>query len=104
LSITASNLEPQPAPSPTPALALDCVRKAFDKVAVDGLNLRVWPGELYALLGHNGAGKTTTLRMVAGLMKPDAGSIARCSRPTSCWKPWRSASTGMRDARASRAA
>jgi ABC-2 type transport system ATP-binding protein len=75
LSITASNLEPQPAPSPTPALALDCVRKAFDKVAVDDLNLRVWSGELYALLGHNGAGKTTTLRMVAGLMKPDAGSI-----------------------------
>jgi ABC-2 type transport system ATP-binding protein len=59
-----------------PALALDGVRKAFGaKIAVSGMNLRVRPGELYALLGPNGAGKTTTLRMVAGLMKPDAGSI-----------------------------
>ena len=34
------------------------------------------PGEFYALLGPNGAGKTTTLRMVAGLLKPDAGSVS----------------------------
>ncbi len=33
-------------------------------------------GEFYALLGPNGAGKTTTLRMVAGLLRPDAGSIS----------------------------
>ena len=32
-------------------------------------------GEFYALLGPNGAGKTTTLRMIAGLLRPDAGSI-----------------------------
>lgn len=58
------------------ALALDGVRKSFgSKVAVDGMTLSVRPGELYALLGPNGAGKTTTLRMVAGLMKPDAGAI-----------------------------
>src|SRR5690606_10411167 len=42
-------------------------------VAVDGLSLEVRRGELYALLGPNGAGKTTTLRMVAGLLRPDAG-------------------------------
>ena len=42
---------------------------------VDDLDLSVRPGELYALLGPNGAGKTTTLRMVAGLLPPDAGSI-----------------------------
>ncbi len=59
-----------------PALVLDGVRKAFgQKAAVDGMTLAVRPGELYALLGPNGAGKTTTLRMVAGLMKPDAGAI-----------------------------
>jgi ABC-2 type transport system ATP-binding protein len=42
---------------------------------VDQLDLTVRRGELYALLGPNGAGKTTTLRMVAGLLVPDAGSI-----------------------------
>jgi ABC-2 type transport system ATP-binding protein len=49
--------------------------KRFDRPAVDGLDLAVRAGEFYALLGPNGAGKTTTLRMVAGLLAPDAGSI-----------------------------
>ena len=58
------------------ALQLRGLRKTFAaKVAVDDLDLTVRPGELYALLGPNGAGKTTTLRMVAGLLKPDGGSI-----------------------------
>ena len=57
------------------ALALTGLRKSFDKVAVDDLDLGVRAGELYALLGPNGAGKTTTLRMVAGLQRPDAGGI-----------------------------
>jgi ABC-2 type transport system ATP-binding protein len=59
-----------------PALVLRGLRKAFDRPAVDGLDLTVRSGELYALLGPNGAGKTTTLRLVAGLLRPDAGSIA----------------------------
>jgi ABC-2 type transport system ATP-binding protein len=57
------------------ALDIRGLRKRFDKPAVDDLDLTVRAGELYALLGPNGAGKTTTLRMVAGLMQPDAGSI-----------------------------
>jgi len=61
--------------STPPALALRGLRKSFDRPAVDGLELTVRAGELYALLGPNGAGKTTTLRLVAGLLKPDAGSI-----------------------------
>jgi ABC-2 type transport system ATP-binding protein len=59
----------------TTALTLRGLRKSFARVAVDDLDLDIRPGELYALLGPNGAGKTTTLRMVAGLQKPDAGSI-----------------------------
>ena len=39
-------------------------------------NLSVKAGEFYALLGPNGAGKTTILRMVAGLLQPEAGSIS----------------------------
>ena len=45
-------------------------------MAVDDLDLDIRAGEFYALLGPNGAGKTTTLRMVAGLERPDAGSIS----------------------------
>ena len=50
--------------------------KRFDRPAVDRLDLTVRAGEFYALLGPNGAGKTTTLRMVAGLLKPEAGAIS----------------------------
>jgi len=59
----------------TPALALSGLSKSFGRPAVDGLDLTVARGEFYALLGPNGAGKTTTLRMVAGLLAPDAGQI-----------------------------
>lgn len=58
------------------ALEIDGLKKAFDRPAVNGLNLKIRGGEFYALLGPNGAGKTTTLRMVAGLLAPDAGSIS----------------------------
>jgi ABC-2 type transport system ATP-binding protein len=43
--------------------------------AVDALDLTVLPGELYGFLGPNGAGKTTTMRMLLGLIRPDAGAI-----------------------------
>jgi ABC-2 type transport system ATP-binding protein len=59
----------------SPALALTGLSKHFGRPAVDGLDLTVARGEFYALLGPNGAGKTTTLRMVAGLLAPDAGRI-----------------------------
>jgi ABC-2 type transport system ATP-binding protein len=57
------------------ALAVRGLRKVYQRPAVDGLDLSVRAGEFYALLGPNGAGKTTTLRMVSGLLRPDAGSI-----------------------------
>jgi ABC-2 type transport system ATP-binding protein len=52
------------------------LRKAFgDLVAVDGVDVRIAPGETYGLLGPNGAGKTTTISMIAGLLAPDAGRV-----------------------------
>jgi ABC-2 type transport system ATP-binding protein len=57
------------------ALEIRDLVKRFDRPAVDHLDLFVRTGEFYALLGPNGAGKTTTLRMVAGLLQPDSGSI-----------------------------
>jgi ABC-2 type transport system ATP-binding protein len=63
------------APYPA-ALEVRGLTKRFDRPAVDALDLTIRSGEFYALLGPNGAGKTTTLRMVAGLLQPDSGSIA----------------------------
>jgi ABC-2 type transport system ATP-binding protein len=57
------------------ALEIRDLAKAFDRPAVDGLDLRVRCGEFYVLLGPNGAGKTTTLRMTTGLLRPDRGSV-----------------------------
>ena len=62
--------------SSTPALQLRGLVKNFERPAVDGLDLTVRTGEFYALLGPNGAGKTTTLRIVAGLLRPDAGEVS----------------------------
>lgn len=52
------------------------VNKTFGEVtAINGLNLSIAEGEVYALLGHNGAGKTTTLRLLLGLLEPNKGDI-----------------------------
>jgi ABC-2 type transport system ATP-binding protein len=48
--------------------------------AVDGLSLSARAGEIYGFLGPNGAGKTTTIRMLLGILAPDAGSIRICGR------------------------
>jgi ABC-2 type transport system ATP-binding protein len=57
------------------ALEVLGLTKRFDRLAVDSLDLTIHAGEFYALVGPNGAGKTTTLRMVAGLLRPDAGAV-----------------------------
>ena len=58
------------------ALEVRGLTKRFDRLAVDSLDLTIHAGEFYALVGPNGAGKTTTLRMVAGLLRPDAGGVS----------------------------
>ena len=50
-------------------------KKFKDKVAVDGIDLQIKNGELFALLGINGAGKTTTIKMLSGLILPTSGDI-----------------------------
>src|SRR5271155_2690841 len=51
--------------------------------AVDRLSLSIAPGNMVALLGPSGCGKTTTLRMIAGLIEPNAGEIFLDGRPVS---------------------
>jgi ABC-2 type transport system ATP-binding protein len=58
-------------------LAIDVhglTKKFGQKVAVNGIDIQVPEGEVWGFLGPNGSGKTTTIRMLCGLLKPDAGS------------------------------
>ncbi len=58
------------------AVAASGLSKRYGPViAVDGVDLRVDVGEIYALLGLNGAGKTTTIRMLLGMIRPTGGSV-----------------------------
>jgi ABC-2 type transport system ATP-binding protein len=62
------------------------LRKRYGaRVALDGLDLSVPRGQVYGFLGPNGSGKTTTLRVLVGLIRPDAGRIAVLGRPYS-WR------------------
>src|SRR5574341_1568966 len=59
-----------------PGITIKGLTKRYGDVgAVEALDLHVKPGEMVSLLGPSGCGKTTTLRLVAGLLKPDAGEI-----------------------------
>ncbi|HSL83481.1 MAG TPA: ABC transporter ATP-binding protein [Thermoanaerobaculia bacterium] len=84
------------APSPA-APAVRCsglVKRYRDVVAVDGLNLEVWPGECFGLLGPNGAGKTTTVEVLEGLIPADAGEVEILGRR---WGRGRAADRAIRE-------
>ena len=63
-------------------LEVDALKKSYGNlVAVDGVSLQAGAGEIVGLLGPNGAGKTTTVSMIAGLVRPDSGSVRIEGRP-----------------------
>jgi iron(III) transport system ATP-binding protein len=73
--VTAAETAPD-AQVATPALVLEGVSKSYGSTrAVDSVDLTAAPGELVALIGPSGCGKSTTLRLVAGLERPDRGTI-----------------------------
>ncbi|MEW6427412.1 MAG: ABC transporter ATP-binding protein [Thermodesulfobacteriota bacterium] len=68
--------------TPAAAIEIQGLRKRFGSFpAVDGISLTVGGGEIFGFLGPNGAGKTTTIRMLAGLLQPDGGSIRIAGHP-----------------------
>jgi ABC-2 type transport system ATP-binding protein len=63
-------------PRKTSMIELKSITRLYGKkVAVDGLDLHIPQGELFAFLGPNGAGKTTTIKMMVGLLHPSAGNV-----------------------------
>src|SRR5690349_19539370 len=60
----------------TPLLEITGVHKRFGGVhALRGIDLDVRPGEVHALVGENGAGKSTLMKIIAGVHRPDAGTL-----------------------------
>jgi ABC-2 type transport system ATP-binding protein len=67
---------------PSPAVRCSGLRKRYGKrQAVDDVSLQVGRGEVVGLLGPNGAGKTTVIKMLLGLVRPDAGEVLLLGRP-----------------------
>jgi branched-chain amino acid transport system ATP-binding protein len=80
----------------TPLLAVsDLVVHHGQLRALDGVSLRVFPGEVYAIIGANGAGKSTLLRTIAGLHHPTAGSVRFDGQEVTRLRPERRARRGV---------
>ena len=69
-------------PEASPLIAASGLRKSFGGAqALKDASLSILPGEVHGLVGANGAGKSTFIRILAGLLKPDAGEILMDGRP-----------------------
>jgi ABC-2 type transport system ATP-binding protein len=71
--------------SSTQIVEIHDLTKTFGKfTAVDTLNLSIYKGEIYGLLGPNGSGKTTIIKMLCNLLRPNAGTIKILGQPLPC--------------------
>ncbi|MBT2407874.1 MULTISPECIES: sugar ABC transporter ATP-binding protein [unclassified Streptomyces] len=65
-----------------PVLEVHGIRKEFPGVvALDGVDFRLFPGEVHALMGENGAGKSTLIKVLTGVYEPDGGEVVLNGRP-----------------------
>src|SRR5271155_6011573 len=75
-------------PGAPPRLELRGVTKRFPGVlANDNVSVTVKPGEVHALLGENGAGKSTLVKMIYGILAPDAGEVLWNGQPVKVQNP-----------------
>jgi putative ABC transport system ATP-binding protein len=67
-----------------PLLAAVDLHKSFGPTpALDGAGLRIWPGEVVAVMGPSGSGKSTLLHCLAGIIRPDSGTVSYQGTPLS---------------------
>src|SRR3954462_8103582 len=69
-----------------PSIRMEGIDKSFGAIRANrGASFEVLPGEIHALVGENGAGKSTLMRILGGLMKPDAGGVEINGRDVTGW-------------------
>jgi simple sugar transport system ATP-binding protein len=82
--------------APAPRLSLRGISKTYPSVvANDDIALDVLPGEIHAVLGENGAGKSTLMKIIYGVVKPDAGTILWEGAPVQIANPARARRLGI---------
>jgi ABC-2 type transport system ATP-binding protein len=91
--VTSGTTHRGPIAAPDPAASAGLVAEGLVKrfgphLVVDGVDVTLQPGEVLALTGRNGTGKTTLLRMLAGLLDPDEGSVTWQGREMDDTDPW----------------
>jgi ABC-type sugar transport system ATPase subunit len=79
-----------------PILEVRGISKSIPGVrALKNVDLRIWPGEVHALMGENGAGKSTLMKILAGAYRPDAGEILIDGKPVQFRTPHEARSAGI---------
>ena len=85
-----------PTGHPIPLITADAIEKSFGGIhALKGVSLALHPGEVHGLVGANGAGKSTLIRILAGLVQPDAGRITVDGAPAAIATPHDADRLGM---------
>jgi ABC-type uncharacterized transport system ATPase subunit len=81
---------------PLPAIRMAGIEKSFGAIRANrAASLEVMPGEIHALVGENGAGKSTLMRILGGLMKPDAGHVEVNGRDVTGWSTKEAIAAGI---------
>jgi len=81
---------------PSPAIRMSGIDKSFGAIKANrGASLEVMPGEIHALVGENGAGKSTLMRILGGLMKPDAGKVEINGKDVTGWSTSEAIAAGV---------
>jgi branched-chain amino acid transport system ATP-binding protein len=92
----AASADGERAGSGTPLLEVrDLVVQHGQLRALDGISLRVFPGQVYAIIGANGAGKSTLLRTIAGLHRPVTGTVGLAGADVTRLRPERRVTRGI---------
>ena len=82
--------------APAPAVRLDGITKRYGPVvACDDVDLALWPGRIHGVLGENGAGKSTLMKILIGLVHPDAGAVSVRGERVHIADPVRAAQLGI---------